>query len=213
MLTKTYNPHGPGNDHPDDDPDSRPTEYEQIANDDAEARSQSRQLERASKLMAIKARARYAKATPRQKALRDEFFYVVAEWNAGRLTPDQVRALTGDGFLRAMALSITPNDHPMYAEAMAMLDLLIETDKGNSDRYFTKHGWFSQAEIDAAGGRVLDETDQETGEVTYRIQFPVGFDDQGNAIWPSANRTEQFRSQQRPASPYAEEWYGDDADR
>jgi hypothetical protein len=185
------------------------TEFEVEANTATE-RPSSSSMQPTAEIMNRMALDRRTKATQNQKKIQEDFFVVVKAWKERQITLAQVRTLTGDGFLRAMVMSITPTNHPQYQDAMRMLDLLIASAPAAQPRYFTKHGWFTQADIDNAGGRVIDSVDSD-GVITQRIQFPIGFDDNGNQIWPIARGTETPTEQrERYRSTFAEDWYGDE---
>lgn len=198
----------------DEDNESGLTDFERHANEAIDrARRDLAPMPSVRQIMERTVRERHLKASENQRALMVDFFEVVQAWRDGDLTLGQVRTLTGDAFLRAMVISITPMSHPLYGDAMRMLDLLIASEPAHEPRYFTKHGWFTKSDIEAAGGRVIDvAVDGDTGEIRQKIQFPLGFDHNGNKIWPSNGRATDTPAQQRERfrSPFADRWYADD---
>lgn len=143
-----------------------------------------------------------------QRQLIAEFWEVVGAWSAGQLTVEQAKSLTGDGWLRAQCLFHTSMDHPLWIDAMRLLDHVIATEDG--PQFFTAHGWFSLKDIQESGGRIYEEWDSATGEKREYVQFPVGVDKvTGRTIWPSRERAVQYEAEHKPyVSPHQSEWFG-----
>lgn len=182
------------------------SEYDQAVND-AAAAAPSKRIRSSAEVIDAMASDRYAKASDKQRRTAQEFYEVVEAWANGNLSLDQADELSGDGWLRAMCLSITPSTHPQYKNAMRLLDLLIER-QGNETRFKTKNGWFTQQDIDDHNGRRFKEVVEGTGEIREVIQFPVGINpNTGERIWP--NRTERLVEDHFTAyvSPYRADWY------
>lgn len=187
------------------------SEYDEITNESIKREPQIRRTKAIREVINEMAAERLSKATAKQLQVAEEFYEVVRAFTAKQLTVEQANQLTGDGWLRAMVLSITSIDHPQYQDAMKMLDAIIAHDTSRGERYFTKHGWFTKADIDEQGGRVFIETDVTTGELREVIQFPVGINpNTGQKIWP--NREQQLDDERRAAyvSPFREDWLDDD---
>lgn len=189
------------------------TEYEQIANDADDREKQIKRTTSAREVITKMANKRYAAATAKQKQTADEFYEVVGAFAAKQITVEQADQLTGDGWLRAMVLSITPPDHPRYRDAMKMLDGIIAlNDRRNGERFFTSHGWFSQQDLDEHGARLFVETDVSTGEMRQVIQFPSGVNpNTGERMWPD-RRQKIEGERQHYISPYRADWYDDEED-
>lgn len=137
---------------------------------------------------------------PHQAAIIAEFFNVVALWKAGNVSVTDADALTGDGWLRAQVIRSVSPDHAQYADAMALLDAII--DVRSPDVYKTDFGFFTLNEIEHHGGSVHDRLDSATGEYTQIVEFPDPPIDEEHPVW----RPEPHR--EYPASPYEAEWNG-----
>lgn len=189
-------------------------EYDEITNEFVRQEPKIRRTRAVRELINEMAAERLSNATAKQRQVAEEFYEVVRAYTAKQLSVEQVSSLTGDGWLRAMVMSITSLDHPQYQDAMKMLDAIIANDRSHGERYFTHHGWFTKADIDEHGGRVFIETDVSTGELREVIQFPVGINpNTGQKIWP--NREQQLESERIAAfvSPYREDWFDDEPEQ
>jgi hypothetical protein len=158
----------------------------------------------ASVLLALRVK-NAANMTDKQRRVVEEFWEIVTAWDAGEMPIEDATKLTGDGWLRCMALSYSTLDaqDPLYRAAMRMLDEIIS--RRDDGWFYTNQGWLSLHEIDAAGGRLVDGVDVATGELTRKIQFPQDVDEMtGRIVWP--DRREQA-AEQSYVSPCREDWF------
>lgn len=181
------------------------SEYERIANDAANKPQKGEWISTKQALREAFARNQ-GKLTPEQGQIIDEFWDAVKMWVAGEIDVDQFDTVTGDGWLRAQVIMNSSLDHPLYGDAMRVLDFLIF--KKGEPAMFTRHGWFTVKEVEEAGGRILREVDQETGELRERIQFPVGVDEvTGRTIWPSTTFIKGLEPEAPTyVSPFRRDW-------
>lgn len=182
-------------------------EFDEITNESVRQEPKIRRTKAVRELINEMALERLSKASAKQIQVAEDFYEVVRAYTAKQLSVEQASNLTGDGWLRAMVLSITSIDHPQYQDTMKMLDAIIANDRSHGERYFTKHGWFTRADIQEHGGRVFIETDVTTGELREVIQFPVGINpNTGQTIWP--NREQKLEGERLAAfvSPYRDDW-------
>lgn len=156
---------------------------------------------------------RYAKATPKQREVAQNFYEVVEAYTAGDLTLEQAHNLTGDGWLRASVMRITAPDHPQYQNAMKFFDDLIAWRE--PDLIKTKHGWFSENDLTEEHGRMVRVLNEDTGEIRDVLQWSPGVNKATEErIWPNRDQIVQRETEQAKSyeSPFRADWYDENDD-
>ncbi len=104
------------------------------------------------------------------RAVRDAVL-AIAEQHAAKLIDHWEVRRQCSGHDRWTATRHTPSDHPTWPALLAMLDDLIAQDPTQQYgwQYATKHGVFSTADIEAAGGVITMDGDRQI------IRFPVRY--------------------------------------
>lgn len=185
------------------------SEYDRITNEAVDRSRRVRPTRSLRDILGDLAATRLGNASEKQKQVAGEFYEIVESWARGMITLEQARELTGDGWLRAMVMGITPFNHPSYQDAHAFITEIAHEDAKDLG-FDTNHGWISFKDLEEAGGRRFMETVQATGEIREVIQFPVGVNpNTGQVIWPNRAAAVEQAEHPRYISPFRADWFDD----
>lgn len=111
--------------------------------------------------------------TEQQKEWRQKFFDAIEMWKNGEIGLRAVDELTGGGYIRHQIMMTMTHDHPMWDDVQRY----FEADKRRvrGDGIQTAQGWFTREELESKGGKLVDDMDEETGEIGYYVVFPTGY--------------------------------------
>ena len=123
--------------------------------------------------------------TSNQKELVENFYTVLAEWDAGNLTLAQAETASGTPYQRFMMMMSTSPNSPEWALMQRFFDAVILRDRGAG--VVTSSGWISEERIKSHQGRIVDVVDPD-GVVRQAAVFPteygVGLDGKPDPFLP-----------------------------
>lgn len=114
-----------------------------------------------------------AQTTDKQKALIDEFKQIAGEWHAERMPLRDAISLTGDGWLRNQITRRITQDDPAYTIWHEFLEAILLDANGMCQLGVqTPQGFVRRIDIEDAGGQIVQQYDQATGEIICTMLFP-----------------------------------------
>lgn len=118
--------------------------------------------------------ARWGRMTDHQREIAQEFYEAIEGWRDGFLTLQDVLDITHSWYIRSQIIAATSNDHPLWRDIMNFCDAYWKATRGPGIE--TRHGWFSEEEIQQHGGKIIEVFDRETNLVEIAAVFPTSYE-------------------------------------
>lgn len=120
-----------------------------------------------------------ASLTEQQQETLQAFLDAVEAWTQGEMTLDAALAYTGDGWLRSRAAHQVKPGHKEHKDVMAFFDAVIQRQvERGAGVHVEGQGYFSRAEIESAGGRMVRMVDED-GVPHWSAEYPRVVERQG----------------------------------
>jgi len=110
--------------------------------------------------------------TPLQQELADNFYLVLAEWDAGNLTLAQAETASGTPYQRFMIMMATSPNTDEWRTMQRFFEAVIKRDRGAGVE--TSSGWISEERIKSHQGRIVDVVDSD-GIMRQAAVFPTAW--------------------------------------